>query len=136
MPSKKLLSAIATTRDTNTSSTWYEATDLYVVAGMILDCYSAVKQDNDAVGEVALKEKKKNLQVLRAFVPSNAKMWWGSGGKDVAEQVYSASCYADELAGAGTWNCLMTLLADTVRISPYVNWTSRGNSILAYSEDQ
>ena len=41
---------------------------------MILDCYPAVKQDNDAVGEVVLKEKK-NLQVLRAFVPSNAKMW-------------------------------------------------------------
>ena len=135
MPSKKLLSAIATTRDTNTSSTWYEATDLYVVAGMILDCYPAVKQDYDAAGEVVRKRKKKfaGTESLHAVECENVVRL---GGKNVAEQVYFTSCYADELAGAGTWNCLMPLLADTVRISPYVNWTNGGNSILAYSEDQ
>lgn len=82
MPSKKLLSAIATTRDTNTSSTWYEATDLYVVAGMILDCYPAVKQDNDAVGEVALKEKKKEFagtESLRAVECENVVRLGGEG---------------------------------------------------------
>lgn len=72
------------------------------------------------LGRLPSKKKKEfaGTESLRAVECENVVRL---GGKNVAEQVYSASCYADELAGAGTWNCLMTLLADTVRISPYVN---------------
>ena len=48
---------------------------------MILDCYPAVKQDNDAVGEVALKEKKEfaGTESLRAVECENVVRLGGEG---------------------------------------------------------
>ncbi|KAJ5100619.1 gamma-glutamyltranspeptidase periplasmic precursor [Penicillium angulare] len=134
LPDGNLPNAIAAVRNTSTSSSLYECTDLYVVAGSTLYRYPADKQTTDAGGEI----------VLQDYIFTGAKSLYAMEFEDVVTlwvlrasgEVFYVSCYVDEINQPNSWSFPVTLLSDTEHISPYLNRTDGGNTIFAYTEDR
>lgn len=126
--------AIATVRNTDSSSNLYKTTDLYVIAGRNLYRYPADKQTNDAVGDLLLEEVIfEGTNMLHAMQFEGVVTLWG---RNADSEVFYISCYADEVTDPSNWSVPMPLLSDASHISPYLNRVDGGNTIFAYTEDR
>ncbi|KAH7131461.1 hypothetical protein B0J13DRAFT_642157, partial [Dactylonectria estremocensis] len=129
LPGGAQASAIATARNTNTSSSLYGTTDLYTISGCILYRFPAENQVDGSVGTPLINNTFFwGTTQLSAMTHDGVTTIWG---KNASDQVYYLSCPSNQLSVPGAWSAPVPILTGVELMSPYLNRSDGGNTIFA-----